>query len=265
MPSSSHNPSADVDPESGNANRVVVVIPTYDEAGNIARLLEGVCSSLPESTVIVVDDNSPDGTADIVDRVASDPSSVACSRVTVLRREAKNGLGAAYRAGFAAAIDLGATICVQMDADFSHDPAYLPELVAAVVNGADVSIGSRYVPGGDISNWPRLRRFLSRWGNRYAAMMLGLAINDATGGFRAYSVDILRRMDYSSVRAEGYGFQVEMTHRAVRGGARIVEIPITFVDRIAGESKLSHHIISEAFGLVNRLWFTERLPRGFRR
>lgn len=254
-----------VAPKQAVGEKVVVVIPTYDEAGNIVRLLDGVCVSLPDATVIVVDDNSPDGTADLAERVAADASSPAHGRVVVIRRAAKNGLGAAYRAGFESAIESGATICVQMDADFSHNPSYLPELVAAVVNGADVSIGSRYVPGGDISDWPRLRRFLSRWGNRYAAMMLGLAINDATGGFRAYSVGILRRMDYSSVRADGYGFQVEMTHRAVRSGARIVEIPITFVDRVAGESKLSHHIISEAFGLVNRLWFTERLPRGFRR
>lgn len=251
--------------KSVEVGRVVIVIPTYNEAGNIERLLDGIAHELPEAHVLVVDDNSPDGTADLVERLATGEASPSGRRVEVMRREVKSGLGSAYRAGFARAIAMGASLCVQMDADLSHDPVYLPELVAAVVNGADAAIGSRYVPGGDISNWPRLRRFLSRWGNRYAAMMLGLAVNDATAGFRAYSVELLKRMRYDSVRAEGYGFQVEMTHRAVRSGARIVEIPITFVDRVVGESKLSHHIISEAFGLVNRLWFTERLRRGFRR
>ncbi|NDH47349.1 MAG: hypothetical protein EBX99_05785 [Acidimicrobiia bacterium] len=150
---------------------------------------------------------------------------------------------------------------MQMDADFSHDPRYLIEIISAVEMGADAAIGSRYVPGGRIENWPRLRLFLSRWGNRYAAGMLGLAVNDATAGYRAYSPALLRRIDFASVRAEGYGFQIEMTHRAVRSGARIVEVPITFVDRVVGESKLSHHIINEAFGLVNRLWFRDRLLR----
>ena len=251
--------------KSVEASRVVIVVPTYNEAGNIERLIRGIVREMPEVHVLVVDDNSPDGTADIAAGIATEIDSDANGRVEVLRRAAKGGLGSAYRAGFARAIEAGATICVQMDADLSHDPSYLPELVAAVAHGADAAIGSRYVPGGDISNWPRLRRFLSRWGNRYAAMMLGLAVNDATAGFRAYSVELLARMRYDSVQAEGYGFQVEMTHRAVRSGARIVEIPITFVDRVVGESKLSHHIISEAFGLVNRLWFTDRLRRGYRR
>jgi dolichol-phosphate mannosyltransferase len=137
----------------------------------------------------------------------------------------------------------------------------LIEIISAVEMGADAAIGSRYVPGGRIENWPRLRLFLSRWGNRYAAGMLGLAVNDATAGYRAYSSALLRRIDFASVRAEGYGFQIEMTHRAVRSGARVVEVPITFVDRVVGESKLSHHIINEAFGLVNRLWFRDRLLR----
>jgi glycosyltransferase involved in cell wall biosynthesis len=156
----------------------------------------------------------------------------------------------------------GADICVQMDADLSHDPGDLPALVSAVVHGADASIGSRYVPGGRIEEWPPLRRGLSRWGNRYAAMMLGLAVNDGTSGFRAYSADALTRIVVDDVTADGYGFQVEMTNRLVRIGGRIVEIPITFRDRTVGESKLSKAIIDEAFFLVNRLWWTDRVvPR----
>ena len=237
-----------------NGRRAVVVIPTYNEAGNIERLLEGIRAAV-DVEILVVDDSSPDGTADIVERFAQ-----RCGGdITVLRRPVKSGLGTAYRAGFAEVLREGDRICVQMDADLSHDPTYLPALISAVELGADASLGSRYVPGGRIENWPRLRLFLSRWGNRYAAGMLGLAVNDATSGFRAYSPHLLRRIDVGSVRAEGYGFQIEMTHRAVRSGARIVEVPITFVDRVVGESKLSHHIINEAFGLVNRLWFADRL------
>ena len=241
------------------SRRAVVVVPTYNEAGNIERLLETILTVDPNIGVLVVDDSSPDGTADIVDRVAA--RSEFARRVDVLRRPSKSGLGTAYRAGFSRVLDAGETICVQMDADFSHDPRYLIEIISAVEMGADAAIGSRYVPGGRIENWPRLRLFLSRWGNRYAAGMLGLAVNDATAGYRAYSSALLRRIDFASVRAEGYGFQIEMTHRAVRSGARVVEVPITFVDRVVGESKLSHHIINEAFGLVNRLWFRDRLLR----
>ena len=242
-----------------NGRRVVVVIPTYNEAGNIERLLDGI-RAVVDANILVVDDSSPDGTADIVDRYAERNG----DSIQVLRRPSKSGLGTAYRAGFAEALRSGDCICVQMDADLSHDPSYLPALISAVELGADASLGSRYVPGGRIENWPKLRLFLSRWGNRYAAGMLGLAVNDATSGFRAYSPQLLRRIDFASVGAEGYGFQIEMTHRAVRSGARIVEVPITFVDRVVGESKLSHHIINEAFGLVNRLWFTDRLLGRFR-
>ncbi|MFZ9541056.1 MAG: polyprenol monophosphomannose synthase [Ilumatobacteraceae bacterium] len=241
------------------SRRAVVVVPTYNEAGNIERLLESILAVDPNIGVLVVDDSSPDGTAAIVDPVSA--RSEFARRVDVLRRPSKSGLGTAYRAGFSRVLDAGETICVQMDADFSHDPRYLIEIISAVEMGADAAIGSRYVPGGRIENWPRLRLFLSRWGNRYAAGMLGLAVNDATAGYRAYSSALLRRIDFASVRAEGYGFQIEMTHRAVRSGARIVEVPITFVDRVVGESKLSHHIINEAFGLVNRLWFRDRLLR----
>ncbi len=244
--------------------RVIVVIPTYNEVDNVVEVVSRVLAELPDSRVIIVDDNSPDGTADVVDDFARHRS--LPGQVQVLRRANKEGLGAAYRAGFALAMASDATICVQMDADLSHDPRYLPQIVGAVAMGADVSIGSRYVPGGDIDNWPPLRRFLSRWGNRFAAGMLGLAVNDATSGYRAYSCEILESMEYESVLAEGYGFQVEMTHRAVRSGARIVEIPIRFTDRVRGESKLTHHIIGEAFALVVGLWYRDRmLRRGYRR
>jgi hypothetical protein len=154
---------------------------------------------------------------------------------------------------------------VQLDADLSHDPAILPALVANIEHGADLAIGSRYVPGGVTENWPWRRRALSRWGNRYAAGVLGLAVNDATAGLRAYSVDALRRMDYATVATEGYGFQVEMTHRLVRADGKIVEFPITFRERTVGESKMSNGIVNEAFLLVMRLWLQDRRGRRQRR
>lgn len=228
---------------------VTVVVPTYNEVENIEDLLVRLREVVPDAEVLVVDDASPDGTADAVEALSESLG----GRVRVLRRAAKDGLGGAYRAGFAQAMAAGATVCVQMDADLSHDPADLPALLSAVEHGADAAIGSRYVPGGVIDEWPSARRWLSRWGNRYAAGMLGLAINDATAGYRAYRSEALERLGYASVTADGYGFQVEMTHRLVRAGGRIVEIPITFRDRTRGESKLSYRIIGEAFRLVMRL------------
>jgi glycosyltransferase involved in cell wall biosynthesis len=224
-----------------------------------------VIAALPDASILVVDDNSPDGTADLVESYAEQIPKTFVGFVHVHRRQTKAGLGAAYRDGFARALEMGATICVQMDADLSHHPMYLPAIVSVVDMGADASLGSRYIPGGRIENWPPLRRSLSRWGNRFAAGMLGLAINDATSGYRAYSRSILERMDYASVQAEGYGFQIEMSHRAVRCGGRIVEVPILFTDRVVGESKLTHHIIGEAFGLVVKLWFKDRVLRRVRR
>lgn len=240
--------------EIADVTDVRVVIPTYDEAENIGMLIQRIHEVLPNVGVLVVDDSSPDGTADVARGAGAE----------VIERNGKNGLGAAYRAGFAHALASGAEIVVQMDADLSHDPRYLIELLSAVRAGADAAIGSRYVPGGGCVDWPRLRRFLSRWGNRYAAGMLGLAVNDATSGYRAYSASILRRVDVPTVLAEGYGFQVEMTHRLVRCGGRVVEVPIIFRDRERGESKLSYRIIGEAFRLVTSLAF-EDLRRGRRR
>ncbi len=241
-------------------SRVTVVVPTYDEVDNIEVLLRAVRTAMPAARVLVVDDDSPDGTAVLAERIGAE-----LGQIDILRRAGKHGLGSAYREGFAHAIAAGATICVQMDADLSHDPADLDPLVAAVEHGADAALGSRYVPGGEIVDWPPLRRWLSRWGNRYAAGLLGLAVNDATSGFRAYRATTLERMGFEQVLAEGYGFQVEMTHRLVRSGAKVVEIPITFRDRRHGESKLSHHIINEAFWMVNRLAWGDLADRSRRR
>jgi glycosyltransferase involved in cell wall biosynthesis len=229
--------------------RVTVVVPTFNEAGNIETLVSAVRQVLPRASILVVDDGSPDGTADLADALGA-----TLGNVEVVRRGSKDGLGAAYRFGLRHAIEQGAEICVQMDADLSHDPAALPALVAVVEHGADLAVGSRYVPGGITLNWPRRRRTVSRWGNRYAAGVLGLAVNDVTAGYRAYRSTALERMKFDSVQAEGYGFQIEMTYRLVRLGGRIVEFPITFRDRMAGESKFSGSIIREAFGLVLRLW-----------
>jgi glycosyltransferase involved in cell wall biosynthesis len=236
--------------------RVTVVVPTYEEAENIETLVAGIRAAVPEAGVLVVDDNSPDGTADLAERLCG---------VEVLRRPGKAGLGAAYRAGFRVAIDRGADVVVQMDADMSHDPATLPALVAIVEHGADVAIGSRYVPGGRTENWPWQRQALSRWGNRYVAGVLGLAVNDATAGYRAYSADALERMVFETVQADGYGFQVEMTDRIVRTGGKVVEFPITFRDRTHGESKMSGNIVSEAFVLVLKLWAQDLRGRRRRR
>ncbi len=243
------------------AVRSVVVIPTYNEADNVERIVRAIRQHAADVGIIVVDDNSPDGTAQIAQRLGEE-----LGDLQVLCRPGKQGLGSAYRAGMAAAIADGAEICVQMDADFSHDPKYLPALLAIVEHGADLAIGSRYVPGGRTENWTTKRRWLSRWGNRYAAGLLALAINDATAGYRAYSLTALvDKIGFEAVRAEGYGFQVEMTHRLVRANGAIVEFPIVFRDRTLGASKMSQNIISEAFVMVLRLWFQDRHGRRERR
>lgn len=227
--------------------RALVVVPTFNEVDNIETVLRRIRAALPDAEVMVVDDSSEDGTAEVAGELGDE-----LGGIRVHSRPAKSGLASAYRDGFAEGLRLGAPVLVQIDADLSHDPAVLPALVSAVEHGADLALGSRYVPGGRIAGWPFRRKWLSRWGNRYAAGMLGLAVNDATSGFRAYSADAIRRLDMSSLRAEGYGFQVEMTHRLVRSGGSIVEIPITFVDRAHGVSKLSGGIVREALLLVTR-------------
>ena len=221
-----------------------------------AEVVDLLRKAVPGIAVLVVDDASPDGTADVARRLGNEGG-----RVDVLVRHDRRGLGSAYREGFRRAIDGGADVCVQIDADLSHDPADLPALLANVEHGADLAIGSRYVPGGRTESWSWQRRWLSRWGNRYAAGVLGLAVNDATAGYRAYRAEALEAMEFETVTAEGYGFQIEMTHRLVRAGGRIVEFPIEFRDRRAGDSKLSQGIVGEALGLVLRLWLADRRGR----
>jgi glycosyltransferase involved in cell wall biosynthesis len=240
--------------------QVVAVVPTYNEADNLAELVPALRKAVPGIGILVVDDDSPDGTAAVARRLDEEHG-----RVDLLVRPGRRGLGSAYRDGFRRAIDSGADVCVQIDADLSHDPADLPALLANVEHGADLAIGSRYVPGGRAESWSWRRRWLSRWGNRYAAGLLGLAVNDATAGYRAYRADSLEAMGFEDVTAEGYGFQIEMTHRLVRAGGRIVEFPIEFRDRHAGDSKLSQGIVGEAMGLVLRLWVADRRDRRTRR
>jgi dolichol-phosphate mannosyltransferase len=239
--------------------RPLVVIPTYNESENIERMLHRIHECLPGAGVLVVDDGSPDGTADLVKRVAGE-----LSDVHLLSRTEKSGLGSAYRAGFAWGLERGYDVCIEIDADFSHDPAALPSLVAPLGEGVDVAIGSRYVEGGSIPNWAWHRHLLSRGGNAYASAVLGLGVSDSTAGYRAYSAGILRQLDLDRIRAEGYGFQIEMTYRAIQHGASVTEVPISFVDRAAGESKMSSFIVVEALGLVT-WWGLGRLVHGTRR
>jgi dolichol-phosphate mannosyltransferase len=205
--------------------------------------------------VLVVDDGSPDGTADLVATAAT-----SLPDVHLLRRSAKSGLGSAYRAGFAWGLERGYDVFVEIDADFSHDPAALPAVIAPLGEGFDVSIGSRYIEGGSIPNWAWHRHLLSRGGNVYASVVLGLGVADATAGYRAYSARILRKLDLDRIRAEGYGFQIEMTYRSKQHGGRITEVPIKFVDREAGESKMSSRIVVEALALVT-WWGLGRIVR----
>src|ERR1035441_3874216 len=239
--------------------RPLVIIPTYNEAENIERILRRIAESLPGAGVLVVDDGSPDGTGDLVKSVAAE-----LPDVHLMARPGKSGLGSAYRAGFVWGMDNGYDVLIEMDADFSHDPAALPTLVEPLTQGYDVAIGSRYVKGGHVPNWARHRHLLSQGGNRYASLVLGLNVSDSTAGFRAYSAAILRMLDLEAIRAEGYGFQIEMTYRAKQQGAKIKEVPITFVDRVAGESKMSSRIVFEALALVT-WWGLGRATRGIRR
>jgi dolichol-phosphate mannosyltransferase len=225
--------------------RPLIVTPTYQEAENITEFLRRVRDAVPDADILVVDDNSPDGTADIADRVATE-----LGRIDVLRRPRKIGLGDAYRAGFSVGIERGYDVLVQMDADLSHDPAALPMMLRETSGGADAVIGSRYVAGGSIPHWPWHRRALSKWGNRYTSVVLGIPIRDATSGYRAYRADMLKTVDYSSTRAKGYGFQMELAYRVRREGGRIVEVPITFTDRVRGESKLTMSVAAEELALV---------------
>jgi dolichol-phosphate mannosyltransferase len=235
----------------------LIVLPTYNEAENIVEVLDRIREALPEADVLVVDDGSPDGTADLADGWASAHG----GGVSVLRRSGKQGLGSAYRAGFAIGLDQGYDALVEMDSDLQHDPAALPSLVSAVDNGADLAIGSRYVPGGSIPDWPKHREYLSRGGNRYASVLLGLSVRDSTAGFRCYSAAMLARIPLPRITADGYGFQIEMAYAVARRGGRIVEVPISFTDRVRGTSKMSGRIVVEALGLVTWWAIRDRVLR----
>jgi dolichol-phosphate mannosyltransferase len=242
-----------------SAGSVWIILPTYDEVENVAAVTRAVLSALepavPRATVLIVDDASPDGTGEVADRLAAE-----LDGVEVLHRAAKEGLGPAYQAGFARALAAGADLVVEMDADFSHDPAHLPALLAAA-RDADLVLGSRYVPGGGVRGWGPLRRVMSRGGSAYARLALGLGVRDLTGGFKAIRREVLEGIDLGSLRGQGYVFQIEVTQRAALAGFRIVEVPIVFSDRRLGYSKMSPRIAFEAAWLVPTLrWRNRRWP-----
>ena len=233
---------------------VWLILPTYDEAENVEQVVEAARAVLERAApgghrILVVDDGSPDGTGAIADRLAREHDDVE-----VLHRTTREGLGPAYLAGFAHALERGAQLVMEMDADFSHDPADLARLVAAAEE-ADLVLGSRYVAGGGVTDWGRLRRLVSRGGSLYARIVLGLDVRDLTGGLKCFRREVLEAIDLPSVRSRGYAFQVELTHRAVRAGFRVVELPIVFRDRTRGRSKMSWRIAGEAALLVPLMRF----------
>jgi dolichol-phosphate mannosyltransferase len=230
------------DPERGPA---WIVLPTYEEAASVERIVAEAQAKLPESAqVLIVDDNSPDGTGEIAERLAGEGDAVH-----VLHRPVKEGLGPAYIAGFKQALAEGAGLIVEMDADFSHEPAYLPRLLDAAER-ADLVLGSRYVGGGGVADWGPLRQAISRGGSAYSRLVLGLDVRDLTGGFKCFRREVLEAIDLDAVRSRGYAFQVEMTYRAIELGFRVVEVPIVFRDRQEGKSKMSRSIVWEAIWRV---------------
>jgi dolichol-phosphate mannosyltransferase len=238
-----------------------VVLPTYDEAENLPGIAEAILAAVPGSTLLVVDDGSPDGTGDLADAMARDNP-----RVRVRHRPAKAGLGRAYLDGFRVALDGGATSLIQMDADWSHDPSVLPSLLAPILEDrADLVIGSRYTKGGNVLDWGLGRRIVSRGGSLFARTVLRLKPHDLTGGFKAWRASTLARVPFDGVHAGGYVFQIEMTYRASRAGARVTEVPITFQDRRVGRSKMSRKIIFEALFVVLRLRWDELRKRRLKR
>jgi dolichol-phosphate mannosyltransferase len=236
--------------------RALVVVPTYEEAANIPELLPRLRAAAPDVDVLIVDDNSPDGTARIAQEMSEE-----LGQIEVLVRAEKSGLGSAYRAGFAIGIERGYDVLVQMDADLSHDPAALPSLLAALTDDVGMVIGSRYVPGGQIPHWPWHRRFLSRYGNLYTRLALGLQARDLTSGFRAWKTSTLQRIDYKTTHATGYLFQMEMAYRVVTHGQQIAEVPITFRDRVRGTSKMSGAVIFEELTRVTWWGIRDRVRR----
>ncbi|HEY8431482.1 MAG TPA: polyprenol monophosphomannose synthase [Sandaracinaceae bacterium] len=228
--------------------RVLVVTPTYNEADNLEPFARALFEVLPSAHLLVVDDASPDGTGKLADRLAGRDE-----RVRVLHRGGKLGIGSAYLEGFRLGLRDGYDVLVQMDTDLSHDPAHLPEMLAALESGADLVIGSRNIPGGGVRGWGLGRHVLSKGGSLYSRTILGLSIRDLTSGYKAWSRRALEAIDLGAVRSEGYSFQIEMTWRALRRGFRVVEVPIVFVDRRAGKSKMSRKIFLEAVAMVWKL------------
>lgn len=240
--------------------RTLVVLPTFNEAGNIDEVLRRLRSAVPDANVLVVDDSSPDGTADLVETISAE-----LGAIDVLRRPEKSGLGSAYRDGFRHGLTSGYDVMVEMDSDLSHDPDALPSLLDAVDKGASLALGSRYIPGGSIPDWSWHRRALSRWGNRYADRVLRMGVADATSGYRAYTAPALAEIDFNSVRADGYAFQIEMAYRVLHSGGTIIEVPISFSDRVRGESKMSSRIVVEALVLVTGWGIRDRILKSRRR
>jgi dolichol-phosphate mannosyltransferase len=238
--------------------QVLVVVPTYNEADNVRPITDRLRAAVPEAHLLIADDNSPDGTGAIADELAG-----ADDQVHVLHRPGKQGLGAAYVAGFGWALDRGYDVVVEMDADGSHAPEELPRLLNAL-RDADLVLGSRWVPGGKVVNWPKRREFLSRGGTVYTRLALSLPVHDATGGFRAYRREVLEKIDLQAVASQGYCFQIDLAVRTWRAGFRVVEVPITFAERERGQSKMSSHIVREALWRVT-VWGLEARTAALRR
>jgi dolichol-phosphate mannosyltransferase len=236
--------------------RTLVIVPTYLEAENITEFLQRLRAAVPHADVLVVDDNSPDGTAALAEAVNEE-----LGQIDILHRPAKDGLGVAYRAGMGEALARGYDVIVQMDADLSHDPDAVADLLQAVEDGADMAIGSRYVPGGSIPHWPWHRRALSKYGNWYTGFALRTGVTDATSGFRAYRADALRSLEPATTRATGYGIQIELAYRMSKRGGKIAEVPISFTDRRRGTSKMSLKIIAEEMTLVTWWGARDRVKR----
>jgi dolichol-phosphate mannosyltransferase len=239
----------------GPLGTALVIIPTYNEAENIKKIVGRVRASVPDAHVLVADDNSPDGTGKLADELAAEDD-----HVQVLHRKGKEGLGAAYLAGFAWGLEHGYGVLVEMDADGSHQPEELPRLLTAL-KGADLVLGSRWVPGGRVVNWPKSREFISRGGSMYSRLMLDVPIRDVTGGFRAFRRETLEGLGLGEVASQGYCFQVDLARRAVKAGFPVVEVPITFVERELGDSKMSRDILVEALWRVTTWGVGERVGR----
>lgn len=237
-----------------DVGRVLVIIPTYNERENLENIIGRLRASAPDVYVLVADDASPDGTGEIADRIAAGDD-----QVHVLHRSGKQGLGAAYIAGFRWGMEHGFDVLVEMDADGSHRPEELPRLLSVLDDGADLVIGSRWVRGGRVENWPKNREVLSRGANTYSRLMLGVPVHDATGGYRAYRAATLQKIGIDDVASQGYCFQVDLTLRTVREGLRVAEVPITFVERTHGASKMSRDIIVEALQRVTQWGLAYRL------